>query len=269
MVEPNKLPAWNTSYPVTPVSSVAPDHERFVLVAVVPEAERTGAVGAVVSVVPDPALTVIFALLTSKKIWLEPFTMILPVEVDIFGMVTACEPSLGVPDRRVVHVVPLSVDHKISTLDALTPLDVVPATFQVMIWLVPPLYVVAEFCEVILKGPAVPLTVTTISSELLPEPPDLLSRTVNRKFKVRATVGTASTVISDPAVVVDPANTEAIRGKYRTGEAVGVHDLNVGPEVLVPLAAELAPVWSWRHCPFVPIHTSGHLRWHRFPFRPA
>ena len=59
-----------------------------------------------------------------------------------------------------------------------------------------------------MNGPAVPLTVTIISSLLLAEPPALLSLTVKRKFMVLATEGKASTVISVPAVVVAPAKTD-------------------------------------------------------------
>ena len=93
-----------------------------------------------------------------------------------------------------------------------------------------------------MKGPAVPFTVIRASSELFPEPPALLSRTVNLKFNDLATLESASTVISDPAVVVAPARIDVILGKYLVGEVVGVHDLKVGPDALVALAAELAPV---------------------------
>jgi hypothetical protein len=70
------------------------------------------------------------------------------------------------------------------------------------------------------KGPAVAFTVTITSSELFPEPPALLSRTVTLKFNVLATEGNASTVNSEPAVVVAPVNTDAILGKYLVGEVV-------------------------------------------------
>ena len=98
------------------------------------------------------------------------------------------------------------------------------------------------FRAVTANGPAVAFTVSIISSELFAEPPALLSRTVNLKFIVLATDGKASTVISVPAVVVAPVNTEAILGKYLTGEVLEEYDLKVGPEVFVALAAELAPV---------------------------
>ena len=70
------------------------------------------------------------------------------------------------------------------------------------------------------NGPAVALTVTTTSSLLFPEPPALLSLTVNLKFKDLATEDSASTTISEPEVVVAPAKTLDIFGKYRTGDVV-------------------------------------------------
>jgi hypothetical protein len=105
--------------------------DKFVVVCVVPEAAKlVGAEGAVVST--GPPVTVMLALFTSKKMWLVPFTMILPVVVAVLGIVTFCEPSLGVAATRVVQLAPLFVDHKISTLAQLTPFAVVPATFQVI-----------------------------------------------------------------------------------------------------------------------------------------
>ena len=98
------------------------------------------------------------------------------------------------------------------------------------------------FGAVTTKGPAVAFTVIFMSSLLFADPPALLSLTVNLKFKVLATDGKASTTISEPEVVVAPANTLDIFGKYLVGEVVGLYDLNVGPDVLVALAAELAPV---------------------------
>ena len=69
-----------------------------------------------------------------------------------------------------------------------------------------------------------------------------MSRTVNRKFKFLATEDKASTLISAPAVVVAPVKTDSILGKYLVGEVLTLYDLKVGPEVLVAVAAELAPV---------------------------
>lgn len=97
-------------------------------------------------------------------------------------MVTACEPSFGVADKRVVQLFPESVDQRISTLAVFTPFAVVPATFHVMFCEVPPVYVVAVFCEFTENGPAVPFTVITVSSELFQAPPALLSLTVNLKL---------------------------------------------------------------------------------------
>jgi hypothetical protein len=68
------------------------------------------------------------------------------------------------------------------------------------------------------NGPAVALTVIMVSSPLFAGPLALLSRTVSLKFIVLATEGTASTVISVPEVVVAPAKTLDIFGKYLTGE---------------------------------------------------
>ena len=64
--------------------------------------------------------------------------MILLVVPAVFGIVTACVPSFGVAANNVDHVVPPSVEIKISTLAQFTPLAVVPATFQVTVCEVPP-----------------------------------------------------------------------------------------------------------------------------------
>ena len=66
-VEPINEAPWYTSYPVTPTLSVAPDHERLVVVAVVPEAARVGAVGATVSGVPEPAFTEMLGIVDIKE----------------------------------------------------------------------------------------------------------------------------------------------------------------------------------------------------------
>ena len=111
-----------------------------------------------------------------------------------------------------------------------------------MVCVEPPAYETAVFGAVTTKGPAVPFTVTIISSLLFVEPPALLSLTVNLKFIVLATEGTASTTISEPEVVVAPVKTDCILGKYLVVDVEGLYDLKVGPDVLVALAAELAPV---------------------------
>ncbi|CAM3740799.1 hypothetical protein FLSA109164_12645 [Flavobacterium saliperosum] len=100
-----------------------------------------------------------------------------------------------------------------STLAQFTPFAVVPATFQVTVWDEPPAHEIAVFGALTANGPAVPFTVTIISSLLLAEPPALLSLTLNLKFKFLATEGKASTVISAPEVVVAPAKIRDILGK--------------------------------------------------------
>ena len=137
-----------------------------------------------------------------------PFTIILFVVPGVFGIVTACVPSFGVAATKVDHVVPASVDKRISTFAQFTPFAVVPATAQVIVCELPPTKETAVLGELTVNGPAVALTVTIISSELLADPPALLSRTVNLKFIVLATEGKASTVISVPAVVVAPFKTD-------------------------------------------------------------
>ena len=125
---------------------------------------------------------------------------------------------------------PPSVERKISTLAALTPFPVVPATFQVTVCVVPAFQVTFVFGALTKKGPAVPLTVITVSSLLLAPPPALLSLTVNLKFNVRATFGTASHCHD-----VAPDLTVSNLGKYLFESVVGVKDLNAGPEVAVVL----------------------------------
>lgn len=125
----------------------------------------------------------------------------------------ACEPSFGVAVNNVDHVVPPLVEIRMSTFAQFTPFAVVPATFQVTVWEEPPAHEIAVFGALTANGPAVPLTVTIMSSLLFAEPPALLSRTVNLKFKFLATEGKASTVISEPEVVVAPAKTLVMFGK--------------------------------------------------------
>ncbi len=65
--------------------------------------------------------------------------MIRAVVVAELGRVTACEPSLAVPDTSVVgNVTPPSVESRMSTVEALIGADAVFATFQVTVWLVLP-----------------------------------------------------------------------------------------------------------------------------------
>ena len=72
------------------------------------------------------------------------------------------------------------------------------------------------------------------------EPPALLSRTVNRKFNVLANPESASEGIYNPGVVVKPAKTVVIVGKYRVEEITGGKDLKSGPTVFVALGTVLA-----------------------------
>ena len=65
--------------------------------------------------------------------------MILFVVPARFGITTFSAPSLAVPESKVVEKVnPPSVDNTISTLAQFTPFAVVPATFQVMLCVLPP-----------------------------------------------------------------------------------------------------------------------------------
>ncbi|ESU27405.1 hypothetical protein FLJC2902T_21100 [Flavobacterium limnosediminis JC2902] len=219
--------------------SVETVHDKLVPEAVVPEAERVEAVGATVSAAPEPVI-VKLALFTSKKMWLLPFTMIRLVVPGIFGITTLCEPSFGVPANKTVgNVCPPLVDNKMSTLAQFTPLALVPATVQLIVCVVPAAYETAVFCVSTVKGPAVPATVTTISSALLDPPPKWLSRTVKRKFKVLATPGSTSTGIAEPLVVVDPVKIVLILGKYLVAEVVAGYDLKRGPDVAVALGLEV------------------------------
>jgi hypothetical protein len=62
-VDPIKVAPWYTSYPVTPILSVAAVHDKLVEVEVVPEAANAvGAVGAVVSTTTAEVVTLIVLL---------------------------------------------------------------------------------------------------------------------------------------------------------------------------------------------------------------
>jgi hypothetical protein len=163
--------------------------------------------------------------------------MILFVVPGVFGIETASVPSLGVAANKVAQVVPPFVEINISTLAQFTPFAVVPATAHVTDCDDPPAYETAVFGELTVKGPAVALTVTIISSLLFAGPPALLSLTVILKLSVLATEGKASTVNSGPAVVVAPVKTEDIFGKYLVDEVEELYDLKFTPEVFVALGA--------------------------------
>ena len=127
-----KTPFWYTLYPVTPTLSVAAVQAKLVLEVVVPEAESMEVVGVVVSE-PDPVM-VKFTLLTSKKIWLVPFTMILLVVPGLFGITTLAVPVFGFAESKVIgNVCPPSVDNKISTFAQFTKFTFVPATVQFIV----------------------------------------------------------------------------------------------------------------------------------------
>ena len=80
----------------------------------------------------------------------------------------------------------------------LTPLPVVPATSQVMAWLLPPAQLIpVALGAVTRKGPAV-LVLFSVTMSLLFTPPMMpwlplfWSRTVTRNFRARVTVGSRS-----------------------------------------------------------------------------
>ena len=91
------------------------------------------------------------------------------------------------------------------------------------------------------NGAPVAATVTAMSSVLTPPPPVRLSRTVSRKFMVRATVGITSdqqacaapmVVVSagqGPGTLVLPALIVDSFGRKRTAEVLGTKDRKSGP----------------------------------------
>ena len=93
-------------------------------------------------------------------------------ELMLLGIVTNCEPSLGVFARSVIaNVKPLSVDNNRLTNEVLILLAFVPATFQVMVCDEFPAQVIPTlFCDVTTNGPALAFTVSIISSRLTFEP---------------------------------------------------------------------------------------------------
>ena len=171
--------------------------------------------------VPHDELAVIvkFVLEMSKKILPAASTFILAVVVAILGMVTACEPSFGVLATNTVgNVCPPSVLKDIFTLAQLTGEAVVLATFHATVCAEPPVQLTAVLGAVMINGPEVLLTVTTISVNCVcptligaVELYGALSLTVNLKFNVLETELSAS--VSTPAsppvngpVVVPPAS---------------------------------------------------------------
>jgi hypothetical protein len=167
-----------------------------------------------------PAVMVKFVLLMSKKMLPTASTFILACVVGVLGTVMLAVPSFGVlAEITVGKVFPPSVESEIFTLAQFTGAPVVLATFHVTVCVLSPTHETAVFGTVTTNGPVAELTVTTISSLLFAGPPAWLSRTVKRKFNVLATDDNASTVMSVPAVVVEPAMVEDNIGQYLTGLA--------------------------------------------------
>ena len=98
----------------------------------------------------------------------------------MFGIVTACEPSLAVVAARTVGKVwPPSVDSEIFTLGARVALSVL-LTFQVTVCELLPAYDTAVAWLVARSGPASLSTVSTVSPNCVPPPVATRSRAVSR-----------------------------------------------------------------------------------------
>ena len=193
-------------------------------------------------------------LLMSKKMLPMASILILAVVLSVLGITTAWLPSLGVLSKSTVgKVCPPSVLSEIFTLAQLMGAMLVLFTVQVTVCVEPPAQLTAVLGAETPNGPAVPLTVTTISAkDVCPtsgtvELYGALSQTVSLKFKVRATELRASMLApaSPPAsgpVTAAPARMVASRGNKRVGEVVGLKEIQLGPVVLVALATLDAPV---------------------------
>jgi hypothetical protein len=97
------------------------------------------------------------------------------------GMVTLALPLFGELSASTTgKLVPPLVESEIFTLAALIGTLVVPATSHVTLKGVPGVRVVALFCELMRKGPALLLVVTCIEPQFCPPPPARLSRTETR-----------------------------------------------------------------------------------------
>ena len=140
----------------------------------------------------DTILMVKFTFDTSKKMLSEHWIQTRAVVVVILGMVTLCVPSLGVLASSVVKVAPPSVVNRMFTLAQLIGAAVVPATSQVTVWVEPPLYVTAVLGEVTANGPVLATVVTVLEASPVQPAVAKLSRTVTRKFMLRATEGNSS-----------------------------------------------------------------------------
>lgn len=185
---------------------------------------------------PPPELMVKLALDISKKMLPAASTFTLAVVVGLLGTVIFCEPSLGVPEARVMgKVSPPSVDSSMLTLAALIGDAVVLATFQLTVCCVPVLQVTFVLGEVTVKGPAVETTLTSAVSLLVRPPPARLSRTVTRKLRVRVVVGSDS-----PSDEVLFSMSESF-GKVRDGLLTGSKDRKMGRLPSSVLGGEALP----------------------------
>ena len=100
----------------------------------------------------------------SKKIFPTASTFIRLVVPCTEGTVTTCEPSLGVADAKTVgNVFPPSVDNKMFTELQFTEPAFVPFTDHVTVAVLPAFQVTFVFGAVTWNGPAVLVTVTTTS----------------------------------------------------------------------------------------------------------
>jgi hypothetical protein len=74
--------------------------------------------------------------------------------------VITCDPSLGVSLANIAHEFPPSVEIEMSTFAQFIGAAVVPATFHVMVWLVPGVQLTPADGEVTTNGPAAATVVT-------------------------------------------------------------------------------------------------------------
>ena len=119
-----------------------------------------------------------------KKILSVGFILIRPfVPVAEVGIITPSEPSFGVFFNKTVGKVrPPSVESKISTLCAFTnALSVFATSHLIFVYSLLISVSVAVFGYCITKGPAVCVDLNFTSSQIVPPPFILLSRTVQRK----------------------------------------------------------------------------------------
>jgi hypothetical protein len=217
---------------VVPCDTVAEEVPQVIVAGFVVLKKKAGLIALVM---------VKFVFDISKKMFPTASTLILAVEDEAEGRVTAWLPSLGVLAARTVgNVCPPSVERLIITFAQLTGANVLLATDHVTVCEVPPCQLTFVFGAVTANGPEVFETVTVISlnavcptfaGEVLYE---LLSRTVTLKFKVLVTELNAS--IFAPASPPDkgpvnrlPARIVGNRGKYLVGEEVGRNERKLGP----------------------------------------